>query len=365
MKTSTILIVDDIPQNIQVAAQHLKSLNYRLLYATSGDKALSLMAANTVDLVLLDVMMPEMNGYDCCRKIRSNPDWKDIPVIFLTARNEVNDIVRGFDTGGSDYITKPFYGKELLARVKTHLELKNHRDMLARRELQLKELLHILSHDLRNSLSGITMTMDLAELANESLDTYSDRLRDLSTNGLNILDLVRNMLLLEEKPLKLAAVSLNECISHCLHLLSPRIEEKGIQIDFNAEQEYRVLAEEVSLINSVLMNILTNALKFSFKDGTITVHLVETESKTILSVTDRGKGIPEALIPHLFQIGKGQSQRGTEGEKGSGLGLPITNKFVQAYGAELDLESSSAGTTVKILFPALVPENTQDSGDSE
>lgn len=354
-KRNTILIVDDIPQNIQLAAQHLKSLNLKLLYATSGKKALQLLAKNDVDLILLDVMMPELNGYDCCRQIRTNSHLRDIPVIFLTARNEVNDIIKGFEAGGSDYITKPFYGQELVARVRTHLELKNHRDLLERREVQLKELLHILSHDLRNSLSGITMTMDLAEIEKVDLERYRGRLRDLSTNGLDILDLVRTMLLLEEKPLQLNPVLLNDCIHHCLHLLITKIKEKGITLVLDMKNEYRVMAEETSLINSVVMNILTNALKFSYSGGTIRINLKENNDKVELVVIDEGTGIPDTLLPHLFDVRKGQSLRGTEGEKGSGFGLPLVKKFMTAYGAELQVESGEAGTAIHLLFPAIDP----------
>lgn len=355
-KRNTILIVDDIPQNIQLAAQHLKSLDFKLLYATSGNKALQLLSQNPVDLILLDVMMPELNGYDCSRQIRSNPEWRDIPVIFLTARNEVNDIVKGFEAGGSDYITKPFYGQELVARVKTHLELKNHRDMLERRENQLKELLHILSHDLRNSFSGISMTIDLADLENVEIQKYKEKLKSLSTNGLDILDLVRTMLVLEEKPLQLKPVQLNECIYHCLHLLSSKIENKKIKLDLKLTHEYWVMAEEISLINSVLMNILTNAVKFSYREGTVKIILNESENRVILRVIDEGSGISDSLLPHLFDIRKGVSLKGTEGEKGSGFGLPLVKKFMDAYGAEVNAERREKGTALNLIFPVLDPQ---------
>ncbi len=357
----TILIVDDIPLNIQLAAQHLKSLNHRLIYATSGEMAIQQLKKHPVDLILLDVMMPELDGYDCCRRIRSYPEWKDIPVIFLTAKNEVKDIITGFEAGGSDYITKPFYGQELLARVKTHLELKQHRDLLARREVQLKEMLHILSHDLRNSLSGVTMTMDLAELEGKPLDLYRSKLSDLSANGLNLLDLVRTMMLLEEKPLQLVPVLLNECIKHCLHLLNPRIEAKEIRVVTDLDYDFVVLAEEVSLINSVLMNLLTNAIKFSHKGGVITVSASEDEESTCLRIIDEGTGIPEAMIPHLFNVEKGKSMKGTGGEKGSGFGLPLVKKFMTAYGGTIEMANrEEGGAESKLTFPLLHEEAEEE-----
>lgn len=113
------------------------------------------------------------------------------------------------------------------------------------------------------------------------------------------------------------------------------------------------MAEETSLINSVLMNILTNALKFSYNGGIVKIILKQYKNKIVLSVIDEGTGIPENMQPHLFDIRKGQSLKGTDGEKGSGFGLPLVNKFMTAYGAELQLKSSDAGTCIDLLFPMI------------
>ena len=247
--------------------QHLKPLGYKLLFATSGKKAIALLEENSIDLVLLDVMMPEMNGFQTCAAIKSNPEFEKIPVIFLTARNEVSDIVKGFDAGGADYITKPFHSQELIERVKTHVDLKKHRDQLFKRKEQLQELLHILSHDLRNSLSGITMTLDLADVEGTPLDHYEKRIREMSLNGLNIIDLVRTMLSLEEKPLKLQTVELSDAIQHSLQILKPQLDKKKITVNLNMKRNYSVKAEPTSLVNSVINNILTNAVKFSYENS--------------------------------------------------------------------------------------------------
>jgi len=356
LNKTTILIVDDIPRNIQLAAEHLKILHHRILFATSGDMALSILQQNNIDLILLDIMMPLMNGYDTCRKIKANPRWADIPVIFLTSRDDVSDIVKGFEAGGADYITKPFYGQELVERVKTQLELKNQRDKLERNQHQLKDLLHILSHDLRNSLSGIAMTIDLAELEKKPVETYKDRLKDLSNNGLNILDLVRTMLVLEEKPLKLNSVNLSECARHTVHLLNTRFEEKKIKVVLDLEDDAEVLAEETSLINSVLMNVLTNALKFSYAGEMVFISIRSDDSYVSLTVKDTGAGISPERIPHLFDLQKGTSLAGTGGEKGSGFGLPLVQKFMNAYGGEIRIDSrvssreNERGTAIALKF---------------
>ncbi|MDA3955907.1 hybrid sensor histidine kinase/response regulator, partial [Oceanispirochaeta sp.] len=262
-----------------------------------------------------------------------------------------------FEAGGSDYITKPFYGQELLERVKTQLELKNQRDQLEKNQLQLKELLHILSHDLRNSFSGISMIMDLAELEGKSIEVYKDRLKDLNLNGLNILDLVSTMLELEGKPLTLGSVNLNECLEHTIELMKPRFKEKNIALKLDLEENTIVLAEKTSLINSVLMNILTNALKFSFKGGEVSISIRTKNFLVTLGIEDSGIGISESQILHLFNVRKGISRPGTSGEKGSGFGLPLAWKFMQAYGGEINVisgekkaEDHPGGTRIILSF---------------
>ncbi len=133
-----ILIVDDVPDNIQVAMSILKEENYEFSFATSGDSALELIADNDFDLVLLDVMMPGIDGYEVCIRLRENPDTEDIPVIFVTAKSDVDSIRKGFEAGGQDYIVKPFHADELLARVQTHIELYRAKKILQHNNLSLQ-----------------------------------------------------------------------------------------------------------------------------------------------------------------------------------------------------------------------------------
>ena len=150
---------------------------------------------------------------------------------------------------------------------------------------------------------------------------------------------------------------LNECIKHCLHLLNPRIEAKEIRVVTDLDYDFVVLAEEVSLINSVLMNLLTNAIKFSHKGGVITVSALEDEESTCLRIIDEGTGIPEAMIPHLFNVEKGKSMKGTGGEKGSGFGLPLVKKFMTAYGGTIEMANrEEGGAESKLTFPLLHEE---------
>ena len=340
----TILIVDDIPKNIQLVAQNLKPLGYRLLFATSGKKALDLLEENKVDLVLLDIMMPEMNGYETCKEIKKIDAYSNLPVIFLTAKNEVADIIEGFDAGGSDYITKPFHSQELIKRVRTHLELKIHRDKMQQSQKQLQELVHILSHDLKNSLSGITMTMDLAKLENKQLDVYSQRIRDMADNGLSLIDLAKTMLMMEEKPFVLKATDLSDCLEQSMAILNPLIESKMIHLTIRKEEDHSVLAEPTSLVNSVLNNILTNAIKFSEEKSELQLTIRRENKWIALRLRDFGMGIPEKMQENLFNIHKSVSREGTKGEKGTGFGLSLLKKFMDAYGGDVTIKSSTEET---------------------
>ncbi len=357
-KQRTILIVDDIPKNIQLVAQNLKPLGYRLLFATSGQKTLEILRENQVDLILLDIMMPVMNGYETCREIRKTEEYRNLPVIFLTAKNEVSDIIEGFDAGGADYIIKPFHSQELIKRVQTHLELKIHRDKLQQRQKQLQELIHILSHDLRNSLSGITMTMDLAELEKKHLDFYSERIREMADNGLSIIDLVRTMLTMEEKPFVLKPTNLSESVHQSLGIVKPQLEAKSITVDIHKDGDYFILAEQTSLINSVLNNIFTNAVKFSESNSILNLTIQREGKHVILKLRDFGIGIPEEIRGNLFDIHKSVSREGTEGEKGTGFGLSLVKKFMDAYGGEIRIRSATEskddfprGTEISLHFP--------------
>ncbi|MEQ8167904.1 MAG: response regulator, partial [Candidatus Eremiobacterota bacterium] len=161
-----ILIVDDTRVNLQLLGKILMKVNYELAIANSGYEALDMLREIKPDLILLDIMMPGIDGYDVCKTLKSSPETKDIPVIFLTARSEKEDIVTGFEMGAVDYVTKPFNSSELLARVKTHLELKHARDLLAKQNEKLKQLndlknefLGMAAHDLRNPIGSITTTL--------------------------------------------------------------------------------------------------------------------------------------------------------------------------------------------------------------
>src|SRR4051812_12627583 len=158
---ASLLLVDDTPANIEILVGLLKD-DYDLTVATRGAQALQICAkAKHLDLILLDVMMPEMDGYAVCKALRADPATHDLPIIFLTTKNEVADIVHGFDVGANDYVSKPFHPSELRARVRTHTTVRAQQLEIAEKNLELKETLHIVCHDVANHFSVVSMSLDL------------------------------------------------------------------------------------------------------------------------------------------------------------------------------------------------------------
>lgn len=183
--TYNLLIVDDVSENIQVVMNILKEQGYEFSYALNGAQALELMQTNSFDLVLLDVMMPGLNGFEVCQQIKADPRLQDVPVIFLTARVDVDSITEGFNTGGVDYITKPFHSAELIARVKTHLELYQAKKVLQQNNLVLSKQLHskeqrILSELEQNQKEMIFMLTELMEATSDETGQHIKRVAEIS-----------------------------------------------------------------------------------------------------------------------------------------------------------------------------------------
>ena len=342
-----ILIVDDTPNNIQLLAALLSEKGYIVTAATGGRQALLAIEKSLPDLILLDIMMPEMDGYETCRTLKSSEITKDIPVIFLSAKHESNDIALGFEVGAVDYVTKPFNESELLARVKTHTELKKSRETIAQISRERQELLRVLCHDLSNPIGFVVNAMEMTHDEPSFFEKVKDDIKSSMQNSLEVIELVRTMIALEENKLKLetSLVSLSEIIRNSLVMLTMRAEKKNIKITTDIPDGMHVRVERTTFINSVVNNILTNAIKFSEPGGLITVAAKDYGDKSELMIRDRGIGMPENVVNDLFDVSKNTSRTGTAGEIGTGYGMPLIKKFVNAYGGDLRVASweKSAG----------------------
>lgn len=348
---SSILIVDDTPKNLQLVSTVLKAHVSQVFIAHNGERALQVVNKVPLDLILLDIMMPDLNGYEVCKKIKESSSTKDIPIIFLTAKTESDDIIKGFELGAVDYITKPFNQKELLARVYTHLEL---RQLMNKQ----KELLHILCHDLNAPLASIITMLDIVE-DYEDFKVLLPDLKKVAKKGYDLIELVRKMRRMEEKneELNLETINLLDSLNESIFILKHNLNSKSIEIDLSVDKNTRVYAEKTSLINSVFNNIISNSIKFSYPNTKITIFSETTEESVILRIRDQGIGIPEMLLKDIFDPTKTTSRIGTNGEDGTGFGMPLIKKFMSSYGGMIDLSSierndtsNNHGTEVILTF---------------
>lgn len=354
-----ILIVDDTLKNIQVLGTILKQQGYKICVAQSGLKAIETAEKLRPDLILLDIMMPEMDGFEVCKRLKSSEKTSYIPVIFLSARDSDEDIMSGFQLGAVDYICKPFNSGELLQRVYTHVELKKSREELEKQNYHNKQLLHVLTHDLANPIGNIISFLDLLGEHPDSQGEFLKQIRLISNNSLDIIRLTRESMALDEyaNQLTLNSYSLKELVHHSINFLKNTSQKKGVLLKENIAEGVTVNVERVSFINSVLNNLLTNAIKFSKRGDQILISGSQVAQKTVLSVTDNGVGIPDGIKQHLFDLSKPTSRPGTSGEIGTGFGMPLVKKFVEAYGGEIKVDSNDIkhdserhGTTITIVL---------------
>ncbi|MEZ4527429.1 MAG: hybrid sensor histidine kinase/response regulator [Desulfobacterales bacterium] len=339
-KKPRILIVDDTQGNIQILGTILLKEGYQVNVARNGVQAMGLVEKIMPDLILLDIMMPEMDGFETCRQLKSSPQTKNIPVIFLTARADADDIVKGFETGAVDYITKPFNATELLVRVHTHLDLKFSKDLIETVSNERKELLHVLCHDLSNTFHAVICLLALMKNY-EKFEELKPHLLSSANNGVEIIRLVRNMRALEEQKLRLENILFSEALGQSYSLLKDRFAAKEIQLDVFAEENLKIRAERTSFVNSVLNNIFTNAVKFSHRKSKITVTAHANGEYARISIRDAGIGMSQKIRKNIFDLSKATSRPGTEGETGTGFGMPLIRKFMTAYGGSMEILSKA------------------------
>lgn len=338
----TLLLVDDTPTNIDILVGLLKG-TYNLKVATRGAAALKICKADpaSIDLILLDVMMPEMDGYEVCQRLRAQPGTKDTPVIFLTAKTGLDDVVRGFEVGANDYVTKPFRPPELRARVRTQLEILRQRREIAAKNIELHSLVHLLCHDVANKFAVLKLVLELIDVRPElDIRQFLPRIRLAVDCGVGLTTLVRQFEAAEEKGLKLCSVPLASAVADIAVLESDRLKAKDLVLE-TAVEDVSVVAEPWSLRNSVIENLVSNAIKFSPRGGIIRVASRIDGDQVVLSVRDQGIGIPADLLPALFEVTKSTSREGTEGERGTGFGMPLVRRCVTLYGGRIDVESRS------------------------
>ncbi|HWX23339.1 MAG TPA: hybrid sensor histidine kinase/response regulator [Candidatus Binatia bacterium] len=356
--TGCLLVVDDQESNIQVVGAALGKLGFEILPATGGLQAFQRLAIRRPDLILLDLLMPEMDGFEVCRRIRENPEWAEIPIIFLSSADDKGLIVRALESGGVDYITKPFNHAELVTRVRTHLALKAARDALKQLAEDRDELLGILTHDLKNHLGGMDMSAQLLRDRTEAMADPKLRLmaENISHSSSQMLAFVKEFLAnasadhgLSIKP---QSISLKEAASRVVQQHREAAKRKQLVFHTALEGDGALVQADPAALNQVLDNLLSNAIKFSPPGKQIRVTCLPGARYVECQVQDEGPGFSENDKTRMFRRYGRLSARPTGGEPSTGLGLSIVKKLVLAMHGELACQSTpGSGATFAFRLP--------------
>ena len=381
MNKNIILAVDDQPNNLKVIAGVLGD-EYQLSIANNGHNALKILDKLVPDLILLDIMMPGMDGFEVCHEIKLRPQLKDIPIIFLTAKTEISDIVKAFEAGAVDYIFKPFNPLEVKARVNSQLQLfhtsrqlkeLNYKLAVSQQELELTNVkletlnkqkdkfFSVIAHDLKtpfNNVIALTglISESLASKEQESLLEYVTMLRNTTDKAM---DLLMNLLEwaksqtgnLKFTPGLIQPISI---IQDVLAIYQESIRAKSLIVKFDCNPDYEFFGDQ-PMIATVLRNLVGNAIKFSLAGGVIYLKVNRlADGSTQFSVKDFGIGISSDLLPLLFVLGANTGRPGTRGEPSSGLGLMLCKDFVERHGGSITVESAEGkGSEFSFTIPDL------------
>lgn len=353
-----ILVVDDVPQNIKVLGALLRKEGYEIEVALSGPEALEWTSQKPFDLILLDIMMPEMDGYEVCQILKSKPPSAKIPVIFLTAKYDSESVVKGFQAGAVDYVSKPFAAEELLIRVKTHLDLQNRTRELESLNLAKDKFFSIIAHDLVSpfqALLGFTdvLVQNYDSFADEERKQLLERVHQGAYNGYKLLSglLEWSKHNMQKTSLQIRNFTLAMVVNDVVDFVQNSASLKNISIAVEIEPDLQIKAD-AEVVKIIIRNLVMNAIKFTPHFGLISVGASTDNHMATIRVTDTGIGIKPDVIPHLFKIDKSFTNQGTDGEIGTGLGLVLCHDFVKAHGGKIWVESQPVlGTTFFFTMP--------------
>ena len=338
----TVLVVDDVVSNVLLLKVLLTNEKFKVITAGNGKEALSQAVNARPDLILLDVMMPEMNGFEVAERLKADPETQHIPIIFLTALNTTADIVKGFKVGANDFISKPFNKEELVIRVTHQISL-----IAAKRIIMGRDKLYsVIAHDLRSPMGSIKMVLNMLilslpseQIGKEMFDMLS--MANQSTE--DVFSLLDNLLKWTKSQIGKLNVVYQDFdivgnIASVIEIFNLVAGMKNIKVNFPVHGKIEVHAD-MDMMKTILRNLLSNAIKFSYNDSEILVNAEIEGDKVIVSVKDTGKGMSEEDQKKLLNTETHFSKYGTNNEEGSGLGLLLCQDFAVKNGGRLWFES--------------------------
>ncbi|GAB1544631.1 hybrid sensor histidine kinase/response regulator [Scytonema sp. NUACC21] len=345
MKTSPkILIIDDEPDNFDVIDTLLESEGYHLSYASNGNKALNLLKTFLPDVILLDVMMPQMNGIEFCQRFKSHLEWKHIPVIIVTALSSKEDLSKCLAMGADDFISKPVNGIELRARVKSMLRIKQQHDALQATMRLREDLSQSIVHDLRNPLSIIMSSAAILQTADCSPERLQTKTMNIIVAGQRLELMINNLLLMAKLEsgkmvLTKTEVDLHNLCASALSDLEPLAVQNKRKLIGNLPVPGGTICVDTALFRRVIDNLLSNAIKFAPPDSEIVLSADYTApGRARIQVADSGLGVKEELHQIIFE----KYEIGTPIKPSSqlGLGLAFCKMAVEAHGGSIIVENN-------------------------
>ena len=362
----TILIVDDNQTNIILLQAILKRAKYNTVSATNGTDALRIMQEMHPDLVLLDIMMPEMDGYEVARRKDEIEDIQSIPFLFVTALSDTNSMVKGFKAGCSDFITKPFNTEEILIRIHHQIINVENRRIINSKNEELKSLIRnrdklyaVVAHDLRSPLGTIKSVLDiLDENLNSEIIGFElyDLLHATTESADELFGLLENLLFWTRTQMgKLIfqpkEIKITDAVTDAIKATSSMSNIHRIDISYSDNTGNATMLADKNMITTVIRNILANAIKFSDEDSSIEIETKTVDNQLSCSITDHGCGMDDE-VKQALQQQISITTTGKHQEEGTGLGLTLCREFIRAHNGNLSFESEmNVGTTFTFTIP--------------
>ena len=346
----TVLVVDDTPNNLSVLVSILREAGYRTLVAVDGESAITQITYARPEIILLDVMMPGIDGFETCRRLKANPESAEIPVIFMTALSDTIDKIKGFNLGAVDYITKPFEHEEVLVRLHTHLTIQNLNLSLKqeiedrkRAEKALWVFLHAVSHDLRNPVTGMSMVIqNLLEDSGEQITLSRGVLERMAQSNARQLSLIESLLEshaneIQGLTLKCASTNPSEILQGAIYDLDPILKKNHATLINQIGTDLPNANVDAMQVGRVFQNLIANAVSHNAPGLQLKISASLTPTMLLCTVEDNGTGISPEQCEQMFELyAQGSSKRRS---LGLGLGLYICKQIINAHGGKIGVTS--------------------------
>ena len=360
-----ILIVDDVVSNVLLLKILLTNEKFQVCTAANGNQCIEMAQKEKPDLILLDVMMPDINGFDTAVILKKDEATRDIPIIFLTALNNPSDLVKGFQVGANDFLTKPFNKEELVMRVMHQIELVAAKRTIVRQNEELRRTINnrdkmysVIAHDLRSPMASIRMVLNLAvnvvsrEMVGDEIFSLLDKANRESEDTHDLLDNLLKWTKSQTGRLNVVYqdIDLDDIVPGVVDIFHVIAEMKKINLQYIPSNEKLIVHGDNDMLKTIIRNFISNAIKFSSEGKGVEVFCTREGDFARISVRDHGVGISPERVETIFH--KGDTTYGTSGEEGSGLGLQLCEDFARKNGGEAQVESVlGEGSTFSFTVP--------------